>query len=996
MINLHVHSDGSILDGSCKIDKLLDEVERQGEKSVAVTDHGSCIKLYEFYKKAKARNINPILGCEFYSGEEEDHNKFHLILLVKNEIGLKNLFNLMYKSHNNFYSKPRIKYEDIEKHKEGLICLSSCIGGELAKTYHKKGENEALRVANYFRMIFKEDYYIEVQSNAIPFQKKFNEFAKKICSLGFQPVVTCDAHYVTKEDYNSHDTMLCIQVKKKKQDTDRFKFTSNDYYLKENEEIFKELSYLGNDFVDECIGNTYLIANKCNLVIDEKKNLLPKMPGVKDERLELAKICNEGFKRRSEEGHFNGMNIKKVINRISYELENITQQGFCGYFLIVKDFIDWCNNKEIPIGVGRGSVAGSEIAFLLGITKVEPIKYGLIYERFLNPTRKGMVDIDTDVCYERRGEVIEYIEQKYGKENVSHIITEGKMTTKAVIRKVLSVYDYEQKVINQICKLVDDKCENLDEAIQSEELARRLVGRPEYEDMKKLEGSMSHAGKHAAGILITPEPVYNLFPTRIDREENILVCEWHKKHIEAMNGWKFDMLGLKQLTIFDKTVKAINRNYNKSIKVDDLFKIDYEDEKIYEVLNKGALNTIFQFTGSSASAVIDQMKPNCFNDIMVAESICRPGVKEANLYLSNKKLLNEGGSFPVPTYYESIRHIVDETCGAIVYQEQTMMLFHDIGGFTLGEADSLRKVKSLEEYRERFVDGALGKGFNVTEANELFDRFDLGYTFNKSHACVYGVTSAVCCYLLAYYPKEFISASMTLELTQAKPDIRAFIKEAVQLGITILPPDINISTNEFYADLDGIRLPLNMINSVGESAYISILSKRPYTGFSDFVARVPKRSVKKNSVVNLIKAGCFDKYNQNRSLILSDYYNSRNEEENVYYWCDDVQMMYETESFGFTLGKHPLDGHVNKDISEFKEDDIATLNCVVTEVKAHKDKHNKDMLFLKLENKSCDFEGILFSYSYAKLNKVFYVGSKVCIQGKKQGKTILINNAFNI
>lgn len=996
MIQLHVHSDGSVLDGSCKIERMLDEVERQNEKAVAITDHGSCIKLYEFYKKAKEKNIKPILGCEFYSGEEEDHNKFHIVLLVKNEVGLKNLFNLMYKSHKNFYSKPRIKYEDIEKHSEGLICLSACIGGELSKTYLKEGKQKALKVANYFRAIFKDDYYIEIQPNPLPFQKKFNEFAKELCSVGFKPVVTCDAHYVTKDEYNSHDTMLCIQVQKKKQDTDRFRFTSNDYYFKENEQILRELDYLGTSFVDEAIDNTYFIADKCNLVIDESKNLLPKMPEVEDERKKLAILCNEGFRKRHKQGHYKDIPIQKVIDRISYELENIISKGYAGYFLIVEDFVRYCKENNIPYGVGRGSVCGSEVAFILGITEVEPIKYGLLYERFLNPTRNSPPDIDTDVCYEMRGIVLDYIKGKYGEDNVSHIITEGKMTTKAVIRKVLTAYGYEMKVINQTCKLVDERCENLEEAIQNEDLARRLVGKPEYEDMKKLEGLMSHAGKHAAGLLITPEPVYNLFPTRIDREENVLVCEWHKKHIEKIGAYKFDLLGLKQLTIFNKTIQAINRNYNKSMTLDDLFNIDYEDEKIYEVLNKGALKTVFQFTGGSASAVIDQMKPKNFNDIMVAESICRPGVKEANLYLSNRKLFNESGTFPVPTYYEKVRHLLDETYGAIVYQEQTMNLLHEIGGFTLGEADSLRKVKSLEEYRERFINGALTKGFTVEEANELFDRFDLGYSFNKSHACAYGKTSAMCCYLLANYPKEFIASSMTLELTQAKPDIKGFIREAVQLGINILPPNINTSTDEFYADLDGIRLPLNMIANVGDSAYASILSKRPYTSFSDFVARVPKRSVKKNSVVNLIKAGCFDEYNKNRSLVLSDYYNSRNEEENVYYWCDDVQMVYETEAFGFTLGKHQLDGYVNKDINEFNEDDNAVLNCLVTEVRLHKDKHKKDMLFLKLENKVCDFEGILFSYGYAKLSKVFYVGAKVCVQGKKQGKTILVNNAFNI
>lgn len=627
MIHLHCHSDGSILDGACQIDKLLDEVERQGEKSVAITDHGSCIKLFEFYKKAKERDIKPILGCEFYCGEKDDKNKYHLILLAKNDVGLKNLFNLMYLSHANFYGKPRIRYSDLEKHHEGLICTSACIGGEVAKKLLKSGADEAISTLTFFKTLFKDDYYIEIQPNPIPFQKTFNQFAEKCVDLGFNLVVACDAHYVTKEDFNSHDTMLCIQVKKKKEDKDRFRFSSNDYYLKTDDEVKRQLSYLKPNIVDLAIKNTYEISDKCNLTIDMKRDLLPKMPGVENDRVELAKLCNEGFKKRVSENHYVGMDINVVVDRISYELNNIIEKGFAGYFLIVYDFMNWCENNSIPTGLGRGSVCGSEVAFILGITEVEPIKYGLLYERFLNPTRTGMVDIDSDVCYEKRHLLIEYIKERYGENNVAHIIAEGKMTTKAVIRKVLTTYNYEMKVINAICKLVDDKCDNLNDALNNLDLKSRLEGKPELDDMIKLEGLMSHASKHAAGLLITPQPVYDLFPTRIDREENVLVCEWHKKHIESMNGWKFDLLGLKQLTIFDKTIKAINKNHNKNMTLKDLYSIDYENSKIYEVLNNGNLRSIFQFTGDSAGHVINQMKPICFNDIMVAESICRPGVE---------------------------------------------------------------------------------------------------------------------------------------------------------------------------------------------------------------------------------------------------------------------------------------------------------------------------------------------------------------------------------
>lgn len=996
MIQLHIHSDGSVLDGSCEIKSLLDEVEKQKEKAVALTDHGSCIKLYEFYKEAKNRNIKPILGCEFYCGEKDDKNKYHLVLLAKNEIGLKNIFNLLYKGYDNFYSRPRIQYKDLEEYKEGIICLSACIGGEVAKTFLKDGYDKAVSVATYFKSLFGEDYYLEIQPNGLKPQRDFNLFVQRVCSLGFKPIVTCDAHYVKKEDYSAHDTMLCMKVNKKKSDKDRFRFSENSFYLKTSEEVKQDLEpYLNPMFINLAILNTYEVADKCNVEV-KHRDLLPKMPDIVDEKYELAKACNVGFSKRNQEGAFKNLELKKVVDRISYELKNICEKGYAGYFLIVQDFINYCKSEGIPTGVGRGSVCGSEVAFILGITEVEPIKHGLLYERFLNPTRNSPPDVDTDVDYEDRHLLIEYIKSKYGMNNVAHIIAEGKMTTKAVIRRVLSVYSYETKVINQIAKLVSPKCSNLKEALQNEELKSRLDGTNELKDMIKLEGLISHASKHAAGVLITPEPVFNLFPIRMDREENVPVCEWHKKHVEALGGYKFDLLGLKQLTIFKKTLKAIKRNHGKDIDLYDLYKIDLEDEKIYEVLNKGNLRTIFQFTGESAGHIIDTMKPKCFNDIMVAESICRPGVLEADLYLSNKRLFDETGTYPKPSYYKYVKDILDETYGALVYQEQTMMLFHKLGGFSLGEADSLRKVKDLEPYRERFVNGCLSIGMTVQESNELFDRFDLGYSFNKSHACAYGMNSAICCYLLAYYPEEFIASSMTLELTQAEPDIKGFINEAIKLGINVLPPDVNISTDEFYASNDGIKFPLTVIKQVGSSAYASILANRPYNGLNDFITRVPKASVKKNVVINLIKAGCFDDFNKNRSILLSDFYNSRNEEKDIYYWCDEVQIMYETETIGFSLGKHPLDGYTSKDISDFKEGDIITIIGIINEVKNHIDKNKKNMAFLKLENKLCSYEGIVFSYAYTQLSRFLYKGAKLCLTGKKQSNTILINSIHEI
>lgn len=996
MIHLHVHSDGSILDGSCGIDRLLDEVERQGEKAVAVTDHGSCIKLYEFYKKSKERNIKPILGCEFYCGEEEDKNKFHLVLLAKNNIGLKNIFNLLYKSYSNFYSKPRITYKMLEEHREGLICLSACLGGEVAKNFKSGNYEQTMNTIKYFKLLFGDDYYLEIQSNKIPFQKEYNMFIQKICENGsVKPVVTTDAHYVRKEDSESHDTMLCLKIGKKKADKERFRFLGEDFYLKTDKTLMEELYYLDHMFVDYCISNTHEIADKCNVTI-EHRDLLPKMKGIDNERVELAKQCNEGFKLRKEQGAFNGMDLSVVVERIKYELNNIIDKGYAGYFLIVKDFIDFCKANDIPTGIGRGSVGGSEVAFILGISEVEPIKYNLLYERFLNPTRNSPPDIDTDICYEKRHLVIEYIKNKYGEDNVSHIIAEGKMTTKAVIRKVLSAYGYEMKAVNSMCKLVDDKCANLDEALKNEVLKASLQNKRELDDMIKLEGLISHASKHAAGVLITPEPVYNLFPVRVDKDENVAICEWHKKHIESLGAYKFDLLGLKQLTIYDKTIKQIKKNYNIDISLQDLYKIDLEDKNIYKILNGGCLNTIFQFAGDSAGAIINQMKPSCFEDIMVAESICRPGVKDAQLYLAHKKIYDEIREFPKPSYWGFVKDILEPTYGAIVYQEQTMLLFNKLGDFTLGEADSLRKVKSLEPYRERFVNGCVNKGMTLVQANELFDRFDLGYSFNKSHACAYAMNSAICCYLLAYYPKEFLASTMTLELTKSEPNIKTFINECKKFDITVLPPDINKSEDEFIAEKEGIKFPLNVVKLVGTSAYANILQNKPYKSFDDFLSKVTKKIVKKNIVINLIKSGCFDIFEPNRSKLLEKYYIIRGIKDNVFYWCSDVQIQYEIETLGYSINKHPLDGYLNKDISDFDNDTEIAIIGLLKEFRTHIDKNNKTMAFIKFENKLCEFEGVLFSYNYDKVSRFLYKGAKLGIKGKKQNNSVLINNLWEV
>lgn len=998
MKHLHLHTSGSLLDGAINIDKVMDKVKKQGENAVAITDHGNMIKTYEFYKKAKAKDIKPIIGCEFYCGEKDDTNNYHLVLLAKNNKGLKNLFKLVRKSYDLFYKKPRISLKDLDAHSEGLICLTACLGGEVAKRY-KTSPYETLELIKHFSRLFKEDFYLEVQPNNMQEQKEYNLWIQNICYMyNFKPVVTCDCHYINKEDYEAQDTLLCMQTKKKKDDKERFRFSTQDSYLKTDKEVYRDLFYMNKDFIKICINNTHLIADACDITI-EYQSLMPSLPGITDESKELALLCNEGFKKRYEEGAYKDIDIEIVIDRIRYELSVLKDKGYSGYFLIVKDFVDWCKENNIPVGVGRGSVCGSEIPFILGITEIEPIKYGLLFERFLNPSRNSPPDIDQDICYEQRHKVIEYIKNKYGVENTAHIMAEGSLTTKAVIKRVLSAYGYEVPVVNSYTKLVDDKCLNLKEALENDKLKEVITGQP-LKDMTALEGLMSHASKHAAGIIIMNDRVDNHFPVRIDREENVMVCEWHKKHVESLGAFKFDLLGLKQLTIFDKTLKAIERNYGTKITLKELYNIDYEDKGIYEILNSGKLQSIFQMTGTSASMIVNQMKPKCFEDIMVAESICRPGVIEANLYLENKKLFDEYGTYPVPEYWDYVKDILEPTYGAIVYQEQTMLIMNKIAGWSLGKCDGMRKVKNLEEYREDFLNCSCSNNIDINIASNIFDRFNLGYTFNKSHACAYGVITAICCWLLKYYPKEFLASSMTLELTQAEPNIESFLREARTFGINILPADINTSTNEFQALKNGIQIPLTSISHIGENAYKSIIECRVsgcFTDLKDFISRVPKSKVKKNAVINLIKGGAFDFENPNRSFELIDYYAARNEPaDNVFYWCGEVQLMYEKQVYGYYITKHPLDGYVNRDINEIKDGDSLCINGIISKSTSRKDKNGNMMCFLEVDNKRCSFRGIAFSFVYNKFGNLLKEGMRVSITGKKDNNTILINNIEKI
>jgi DNA polymerase-3 subunit alpha len=1002
VVHLHNHTSGSQLDGAIDINRLADKVIEQGENAIGISDHGSMMKVYEMYETCTKKGVKPILGCEFYMGEEDDNHVYHILLIAKDNKGLQNMYKLSTLSYTNFYSKPRISYDMLRKYSEGIICTTACLGSEISKNF-MKSPVEAEQSILELKDIFGDRLFLEVQPNPMAQQKKYNIFLmEQSIKHNIHSIVTCDAHYVSKEDYEAHDTLLCMQVQKKKDDEKRFRFSSNDYYLKTDDEVKRELSYLPFNFVSRCIINTHVIADMCNTTIETGRNLLPNMPNVIDPKLELAKLCNKYLPIRIAEGYYEGIDIKLVIERIKYELKVICDKGYAGYFLIVEDYMRYCRETDehtgeerVYTGAGRGSVGGCEVAFVLKITEIEPIRYGLYFERFQNPDRMSPPDIDGDFDNELRHIVIDYIKNKYGAENVSHIIAEGKLTCKAVIRKVLSVYGYEMRAIGAITKQVPDELNiTLSEALEkSEGLRKALEGTKELNDMIILEGLVDHASTHAAGVIVAPSPIDNYVPCIIDRSNGMLVSQWHKKIIEKIGLYKFDILGLKLLTIFRMTLRSIYKNHGIRITRDMLNRIDENDPNIYKLFNSGDLCGIFQFNQPAGRLAVQRAIPQNFNDVMACESICRPGVKEANLYIENSKLFKETGTFPVPDYYEYVKDILDETYGAIVYQEQTMLILNKIGGFTLGQADGFRKVKSLEPYREQFVTNALILGLTNTEANELFDRFDLGYTFNKSHACAYGKNSVQTGYLSYYYPVEFMASCMTVEMTNGEPDLLSFIMQCLRKDIKLLPPDINTSTNEFIPTSEGIMFPLTCIKQVGDSSIKEILEKRPFTSFDDFITRVTKKNVKKTVVINLIKAGVFDNFNKNRSDLLHKFYEFRNESKPVInYWCDEVQIQYEQDVFGYTLGKHPLDGYANTDIKKLENGIQTQIVGIVKEIRVTKDKRGKEMAFLKMNNKLCDYTAVVFSFSYEKFKKNIYNNARLSIRGKIDNENILVDN----
>ncbi|WP_200956795.1 DNA polymerase III subunit alpha [Caloramator mitchellensis] len=892
-VHLHVHSEYSLLDGSSRIENLVQKAKELNMDAIALTDHGAMYGVIDFYKTCKAHGIKPIIGCEVYVAPRRmidkvsgiDNEYYHLILLAKNNDGYKNLMKIVSAGWiEGFYYRPRVDIETLEKYSEGLIALSACLAGEVQELILKNRYEDAKAKAIQYEKIFgKGNFYLELQDHGMDEQKAVNEYLIRMSNeTGIPLVATNDVHYVNREDAAAHEILLCIQTGKTIDDEERMKFPTDEFYLKSPEEM-EELF----EFVPEALENSVKIADECNVEFEFNKTKLPKFetPEGKNSNEFLRELCFKGLNERYEKPS------DMLIERLNYELDVIERMGYVDYFLIVWDFIRFARENDIMVGPGRGSAAGSIVAYTLGITKIDPIKYNLLFERFLNPERISMPDIDSDFCYERRSEVIDYVFNKYGKDRVSQIITFGTMAARAVIRDVGRALNYSYAEVDTIAKMIPmelgmtiDKALDMNVELKNEYEENARV-KHLIDIARKLEGLPRHSSTHAAGVVISSLPLVEYVP--LSKNEDTITTQFTMTILEEIGLLKMDFLGLRTLTVLRDAVELIYKN--KGIKL-DLDKIDFEDKSVYEMIGQGKTEGVFQLESSGMTSFMKELKPTSLEDIIAGLSLYRPGpMDQIPEYIKNKN--NPDG---IQYIDEKLKPILDVTYGCIVYQEQVMQIVRDIGGYSLGRSDLVRRAMSkkkhevMEKERKNFiygledengniiVQGAIRNGVKEEVANKIFDiMMDFAsYAFNKSHAAAYAVVAYQTAYLKKYYPVEFMSALLTSVMGNTDK-VAFYINACRKMHIEVLPPDINESFENFSVSGNKIRFGLVAVKNVGKGAIQSIIDAREKGGkfisFRDFCERVNLSEVNKKNIESLIKAGAFDSLGLKRSVLMNNY-----------------------------------------------------------------------------------------------------------------------------
>ena len=1054
-VHLHVHSEYSLLDGACRIDGLMDRVKELGQTAVALTDHGVMYGCIDFYKAAKAAGIKPIIGCEVYVAPRRmtdkvhglDQESYHLVLLCENQKGYENLCYMVSEAFlHGFYGKPRIDLELLEQRHEGLIALSACLGGAIPQALlhedYQGAREYALRLSNMFG---PDRFYLELQDHGIEAQRPVNQGLQRLArEEGLPLVITNDAHYLRKEDADMQDVLLCIQTGKTVDDQNRMRFETQEFYLKSEEEL--RALFPG---CDEAFSNTQKIADMCNVEFTFHEYHLPAYPvpeGYTNEEY-FRKLCYEGFRERYPE------EPKEYRERMEYEISVISSMGYVNYYLIVWDFIHYAKQAGIPVGPGRGSGAGSIVAYCIHITEVDPMKYGLIFERFLNPERVSMPDFDTDFCQERRGEVIDYVYRKYGSDRVAQIVTFGTMAARGAIRDVGRALNFTFAETDVVAKLVPAGPHvTLKSALQDSPRFKELYdGDPRVKKLvdtaMRLEGMPRNASTHAAGVVITAQPVCSYVP--LSRNDDTIVTQYTMTTIEELGLLKMDFLGLRNLTVIQDAEEQI-RQVNPGFSVAN---IPDDDPETFAMLSEGKTQGVFQMESAGMTGVCINMKPSSIEDITAIVALYRPGPMDSIPRFIANKLAPDKVTYKTPL----LEPILKVTYGCIVYQEQVIEIFRNLGGYTMGQADNIRraiskkKMKVIAEERKVFVygdkeqgiSGAIAKGVSEAAAQSIYDEIVdfANYAFNKSHAVCYAVVAYQTAYLKCHYPKQYMAALMTSVLDSAVK-ISTYIAECKELGIPLLSPDINHSEDHFSVEEGGIRFGLGAVKNIGRGLIRSVSQKRreggPFQSLQDFLERMDEGELNKRAVENLIRCGAMDCFGYHRSELIGVYEammdgvadtRKKNLEGQLglFSMLDEDEpaaridiprreefskaelMAMEKETTGIYLSGHPMDdyrkflqnthvlpiGELMEEDSRFQDDQIVSVAGIIQTVKTKTTRNNSIMAYVTLEDDTAAIEMLAFSSvlsqygGYIKENGAVVVTGRLSLRDDKEPQIVI-------
>lgn len=1025
-VHLHVHTEYSLLDGAITIKRLFKKAGRLGMDSVAITDHGNIFGAVQLYTEAAKSGIKPVLGCELYlaPGDRRDRgpspdggpNAYHLVLLVMNEEGYKNLSRLVTLGHlEGFYYHPRVDMELLRKYNQGLIALSACLKGPVAYMINRGRVEEARKKAVEFASIFDRDrFYLEVQANNLTEQHTVNsvlrDFSKE---LSLPLAATNDCHYLNKEDAEAHDALLCIQTGKTIDDPNRLKFSKDEFYFKSREEM---VASLGDEDFTEALDNTRDIARRCGYEMEFGNYKYPVFQVTEGTDLNemLKKEAWDGLEKRlaekaEEEGTLSPELLQEYKERLEYELDIIINMGFAGYFLIVADFIDYSRRADIPVGPGRGSAAGSLVAYCLTITNIDPLKYGLIFERFLNPQRISMPDIDIDFCINGRDEVIQYVADKYGRDNVGQIITFGTMKARGVIRDVGRTLSIPYGEVDKIAKLVPAGPNvSLEKAMAEEPEFKKLEQGEEHQRKllkiaRSLEGLSRHASTHASGVVISDLPLVEYLPLFKGSNDEIMT-QFTMDQIEKLGLIKFDFLGLKTLTVIKQALQLIEKNRGIRIDID---KLPLDDAETYRLCSEGRTTGVFQLESSGMKELLRRLKPGVFEDMVALVALYRPGPLGSNMvedFIDGKH-----GKKKIKYLLPQLEGILKETYGVILYQEQVMKIGQLLAHYTLAEADELRKAigkkkpEVMAKHRARFIEGAKEDGVDPKVSETLFDLIDKfgGYGFNKSHSAAYALIAYQTAYLKAHYPVEFMAALLTQDMGNQDKTIKN-IAECREMEIPILQPDLNESQSDFAVVGNSIRFGLAAVKNVGLKAVESIIEERdqngPFENLMDFCKRIDGSKVNRRVLEGLIQCGAFDFTGHERSKLyasLDDVIracganrdtNQLNifaslsgdelgaygtlELQDVEPWGEREQLRREKEALGFYITGHPLDGYAEEvkrlatcalqDLSNLTDRSEVDMAGVIESIKIKRTKKGEKMAIVKFEDPTGSIEVVVF------------------------------------